>query len=77
MHIKVNNVDEAEKLLKKLKIQDYKISPNGDVNIYDNVKIKDMVSAFTDASIDILGINSSDESVEEYYLNLIKEKEAN
>ena len=77
LHIKVNNVDEAEKLLKKLKIQDYKISPNGDVNIYDNVKIKDMVSAFADANIDILGINSSDESVEEYYLNLIKEKEAN
>ena len=76
LHIKVGNVDEAEALLKKLKIQDYKISPNGDVNIYDNVKIKDMVAAFGDANIDILGINSSEESVEEYYLNLIKEKEA-
>ena len=76
LHIKVNDVDASEKLLKKLKIKDYKISPNGDVNIYDNVKIKDMVSAFGEANIDILGINSSEESVEEYYLNLIKEKEA-
>ena len=77
LHIKVNDVDASEALIKKLKIKDYKISPNGDVNIYDNVKIKDMVSAFADANIDILGINSSDESVEEYYLNLIKEREAN
>ncbi|MBO7573751.1 MAG: ATP-binding cassette domain-containing protein [Bacilli bacterium] len=76
LHIKVGNVDEAEALLKKLKIKDYKISPNGDVNIYDSVKIKDMVSAFGEENIDILGINSSEESVEEYYLNLIKEKEA-
>ena len=77
LHVKVANVEAAEALLKKLKIQDYKISPNGDVNIYDNVKIKDMVAAFADAGIDILSINSSEESVEEYYLNLIKEKEAN
>ena len=76
LHIKVNNVDASEVLLKKLNIKDYKISPNGDVNIYDNVRIKDMVSAFAEANIDILGINSSEESVEDYYLNLIKEKEA-
>ena len=76
LHVKVNNVNASEELLKKLKINDYKISPNGDVNIYDNVKIKDMVAAFAEESIDILGINSSEESVEEYYLNLIKEKEA-
>ena len=75
LHIKVNNVNASEELLKKLKINDYKISPNGDVNIYDNVKIKDMISAFAEANIDILAINSSEESVEEYYLNLIKEKE--
>ena len=75
LHIKVNNVNASEELLKKLKINDYKISPNGDVNIYDNVKIKDMISAFSEANIDILAINSSEESVEEYYLNLIKEKE--
>ena len=76
LHIKVGNVDASEELLKKLKINDYKISPNGDVNIYDEVIIKDMVAAFADANIDILGINSSEESVEEYYLNLIKGKEA-
>ena len=75
LHVKVNNVNASEELLKKLKINDYKISPNGDVNIYDNVKIKDMISAFAEANIDILAINSSEESVEEYYLNLIKEKE--
>ena len=77
LRIKVGNVDNTEALLKKLGIKDYKISPNGDINIYDNVKIKDIVIALADADIDILGINSCDESVEEYYLNLVKEKGAN
>jgi len=77
LRIKVGNVDNTEALLKKLGIKDYKISPNGDINIYDNIKIKDIVIALADADIDILGINSCDESVEEYYLNLVKEKGAN
>lgn len=76
LNLKVNDLDGAERIIKSLNIKDYKISPNGDINIYDNVKISDIVLAFNKESVDILGINSSDESVEEYYLNLIKEKEA-
>ena len=75
LNLRVDNIEKAEALLKKLKIQDYKVSPNGDVRIFDNVGIADTVIAFNKEGIAIIGINSSDESVEEYYLNLIKEAE--
>ena len=75
LNIKVDNIEKAEALLKKLKTKEYKISPNGEVRIFDNVGIADTVAAFAKDGINIIGINSSDESVEEYYLNLIKEAE--
>ena len=75
LNLRVDNIEKAEALLKKLKVQDYKVSPNGDVRIFDNVGIADTVIAFNKEGIAIIGINSSDESVEEYYLNLIKEAE--
>ena len=75
LNIKVDNIEKAEALLKKLKTKEYKISPNGEVRIFDNVSIADTVAAFAKDGINIIGINSSDESVEEYYLNLIKEAE--
>ena len=74
LNLKVDNIEKAEALLKKLKVKEYKISPNGEVRIYDNVGIADTVIAFAKDGINIIGINSSDESVEEYYLNLIKEE---
>ena len=75
LNLKVDDTEKAEALLKKLKILDYKVFPNGDVKIYDNVTISDTVAAFAKEGIAVLGINSSEESVEEYYLNLIKEAE--
>ena len=48
--------------------------PNGDAKIYESVKIADVVIALNAANIDILSINSADESVEDYYLNLVKER---
>ena len=76
LNVKVDNIDETEKAVKKLGIKDYKAFPNGDFKIYENVQINSIVSALTAANVTVLGINSADESVEDYYLNLIKEKEA-
>ena len=73
LNIKVNDVAKAKKVLDDMKIKEYKISPNGDVKIFDNVKISDTVLNFSNNDVDIIAINSADESVEDYYLNLIKE----
>ncbi len=73
LNIKVNDVTKAKKVLDDMKIKDYKISPNGDVKIFDNVKISETVLNFSKNDVDIIAINSADESVEDYYLNLIKE----
>ena len=73
INLKVDDINKAEAVIKELNIMDYKIFPNGDIKIYDNLKINDLVSHFSQKEINILGINSAEESVEEYYLNLIKE----
>lgn len=73
--IKVDDINKAEVVIKGLGVQDYKAYPNGEVKIYDNIAINNLVSALSEKNVNILGINSSDESVEEYYLNLIKEGE--
>ena len=75
LNIKVDDVKMADDIIKSLNIQDYKVYPNGDVKIFENVKINDIVLALSSNGVNVLGINSADESVEDYYLNLIKEGE--
>ena len=76
LNVKVDNVNRAEEVIRSLNIHDYKAFPNGDVKIYENVQINSIVNALSTANVMVLGINSSEESVEEYYLNLVKEREA-
>ena len=76
LNVKVDNVNRAEEVIRSLNIHDYKAFPNGDVKIYENVQINSIVTALSAANVMVLGINSSEESVEEYYLNLVKEREA-
>ena len=71
--IKVKDPLKAEEVLRGLNIQDIKTSTTGEVKIYDNVKIVDVVNAINDAGLELLAIRSNDESVEDYYLNLVKE----
>ena len=71
--IKVDDITNIEKELKSAKVKDYKIYPNGDVQIFDDVDIGELVSNLYKKGVKILAINSSDEGVEDYYLNLIKE----
>ena len=69
---KVDDVVKAETALASLKVNNYKVFPNGDIKIFDEIKLNDLMSAFAKAGINVLAINSTDESVEDYYLNLIK-----
>ena len=73
VNIKVSDVNKAEEVLAKLNIKDYKAFPSGDVKIFENVAINDLVLALSNAGVTVLGINSQEESVEDYYLSLIKE----
>ena len=73
VNVKVSDVAKTEAILNKLNIKDYKAFPSGDVKIYENIAINDFVVALSNEGITVLGINSQEESVEEYYLNLIKE----
>jgi len=73
--LKVDKIDEVEETLKGLKLKDFKVYPNGDVQIFDDVDVSDLVVAFQKKKIKLLTINSSDEGVEDYYLRLIKEAE--
>ena len=73
LNVKVDKVDEALKVLDEMHISDYKSSPNGEIKIFEDVKINALVKALDNKKIDILSINSNDESVEDYYLHLIKE----
>jgi len=73
LNVKVDDLFKAEEALKKINLRDYKSSPNGEIKIFDNVKINDVIIALDKNNVNVLAINSSDESVEDYYLNLIKE----
>ena len=71
--IKVMDIDKAEKVLKGLKLHDYRVSPNGEIKIFDAIKINKLCVSLDAEGVEISAINSSDESVEDYYLNLIRE----
>ena len=70
--IKVDNHNEMEDILKSMKIADYEVFPNGDVKIYDEVDIGAFISDLHKKKVKILNVRSSDENVEDYYLNLVK-----
>lgn len=73
INIKVADISLAEPVIQKLGIKEYKAYPNGDIQIFDNVAINDLIVAFNKENVGVIGINSKEESVEEYYLNLMKE----
>ena len=73
LNITVDDVKKTEELLKKNKIDDFKSSSNGEIKIYSEVDIGDIVSKISKAGIKISAIHSTEETVEDYYLKLVKE----
>ena len=69
--VKVENLAEAEEKIQKLGVKNYKASPNGDITIFDELDIASFVAELHKNKVKVLAIRSVDESVEDYYLNLI------
>ena len=72
LSLTVSDISKVEKVAKNLKLKEYDTFPNGLIRIYDHVSISDAVLAFSKAGLEIISINSSEGSVEDYYLNLVK-----
>ena len=72
LNIKVSDIEKAKDILAKLGLKDIKVFPNGDIKIYDDIKVNKVVLAFDKSDVDLLSINSSEESVEDFYLSLVK-----
>lgn len=64
-----NNIAQA--LETKLSLLDYKLMGEQKVRIYDEVDIEQVVKAVSDSGMKVLKINTKNESIEEYYLNLM------
>ena len=73
VNVKVDDIEKAVPILNIMNIKDFKAYPNGDIKIFDNVKINDLIVSLSSGGVNVIGINSADESVEDYYLSLIKE----
>ncbi len=72
LSLAVNDLDNAKEVLEKLGLKEYSIMPNGDIKIYDNVSITKLVVELSKKNVEVLNMRSSEESVEDYYLHLIK-----
>ena len=75
VNVKVSDISKVDEVMASLNVKDYKAYPNGDVKVFENIAINELVVALSNAGVAVLGINSQEESVEDYYLNLIKEGE--
>lgn len=72
LSLAVNDLDNAKEVLEKLGLKECNIMPNGDIKIYDNVSITKLVVELSKKNVEVLNMRSSEESVEDYYLHLIK-----
>lgn len=71
--IRVDDNDKLLKLLKAENINNIKLYPTGEVKIYDDVDIGELISKIHAKKIKVLHVVSNEDSVEDYYLNLVKE----
>ena len=72
INAKVDDTVKAEAAIKSLNIKDYKVFPSGEIKVFENIDINDLIATFSKNGVKVLSFNSSEESVEDYYLNLIK-----
>ena len=66
-------IDGIEKVLKLEKIKDYKIT-NNTLTIFNEFDLSSFISSLVKNNYNIIDIISKDESIEDYYLSLLKEE---
>lgn len=72
LNIKVDKIEETKKILAKLGLKDIVSYPTGEIKIFDEYQIYEVTKALEKGKINLLGISTSEESVEDYYLHLAK-----
>lgn len=70
IEIKVSNSKECVKYLEESKIP-YEVVEENTINIYQNIKISDFTIALANRNCDITEFHEKEESLENYYINLI------
>lgn len=71
LFLKVDNSQHALEILAAMNLKNIVCSSLGEINIYDEVSINDVVIEFNKNNIKILEIKSNDESIEDYYFSLV------
>ena len=66
-------IDGIEKVLKLEKIKDYKIT-NNTLTIFNEFDLSSFINSLVKNNYNIIDIISKDESIEDYYLSLLKEE---
>ena len=66
-------IDGIEKVLKLEKIKDYKIT-NNTLTIFNECDLSSLINSLVKNNYNIIDIISKDESIEDYYLSLLKEE---
>ena len=69
--IDVNNIEKSIEILKKEQINDYRIT-NHTIRIFDKVDSSNINKLLVENGINVSRLIQIDETIEEYYLNLMK-----
>ena len=68
----VDNTSNLPKVIKELNVKESKVTPNGEVVIYDSLDINNLVVCLDKNGMKVTSFNTTDESIEDYYLNLVR-----
>lgn len=72
LELEVDNTEVLSQVLEQaLQIHDFKVLDGNMVRIYDDVDVTNVVQVLGENGVKILQINTRNESIEEYYLNLM------
>lgn len=70
VHLCVNDIKKVIPILKKLKIN-YEILDDKNINLLGDIDIQEILSTLKDKSIKVLKIEQIDETLENYFINLL------
>ena len=68
----VDNTSNLPKVIKELNVKESKVTPSGEVVIYDSLDINNLVVCLDKNGMKVISFNTTDESIEDYYLNLVR-----